>query len=183
DFVLSEFRVAAAALHRPVADFASKYAWITEAIDGKDETGWAIGPQVGRSHTAFFESRTPVDGDELTFVLEHRSPHPRHLLGRFRLSAWTVPDPTEALALPASIRELLSDAGTEGDPRIAAHYRTIAPALREVRERIARKRKELEALNIPTALVFRERSGESRPSTRVRIRGNFLLPGEEVAAG
>ncbi len=189
DFVLSEFQVLGVPLHKPVADFASKYAWIPSALDGKPETGWAVGPQLGRNHAAFFETRGAVGdirGTDLTFVLDHQSPHPRHLLGRFRLSALAVENPSEAIALPAPIRALLGVPAVELSPaqeeELAAHYRTIAPALRPVRERMAELGKEIDRLGIPTALVLRERSG-ARTSTHVRIRGNFLLKGDEVSAG
>jgi hypothetical protein len=189
DFVLSEFQVLGVELHRAVADFASKYAWIPSALDGKPETGWAVGPRLGKNHTAFFETRSPVGdirGTDLTFVLDHQSPHPRHLVGRFRLSALAVENPSETIALPAPIRALLGVSPVERTPaqeeELSAHYRTIAPALKPARERMASLRKEIDRLGIPTALVLRERSG-ARTSTHVRIRGNFLLKGDEVAAG
>jgi hypothetical protein len=62
------------------------------------------------------------------------------------------------------------------------YYASIAPELRPARERLTRCRKEMDALGIPTALVLREVSGDARPATHVRIRGNFLAKGEEVSA-
>jgi hypothetical protein len=189
DFVLSEFQVVGVPLHKPAADFASKYAWIPSTLDGKPETGWAVGPQLGRNHTAFFETRGAVGnirGTDLTFVLDHQSPHPRHLLGRFRLSALAVKNPTETIALPVPIRTVLGipalDLTPAQEEELAAHFRTIAPTLRPLRDRMAALRKEIDRLRIPTALVMRERSG-ARTSTHVRLRGNFLLKGEEVSAG
>jgi hypothetical protein len=192
DFVLSEFKVLAQGdrpirLLKPVADFASKYGWITQALDDKAETGWGIGPQVGTSHTAYFEVGTSLGySQELTVLLEHESRHPGHALGRFRISTTDALDPSETLALPFPIQRLLTTPPDDRSPaqrdELAAYFRSIVPAFRHARDRIARCRKDIEALKIPTALVMRERPGERRPATQLRIRGNFLAKGEEVTA-
>ena len=85
----------------------------------------------------------------------------------------------EAIALPAPIRALLAIPAVELSPaqeeELAAHYRTIAPALKPVRERMAELRKDIDRIGIPTALVLRERTG-ARTSTHVRIRGTQYAP-------
>src|SRR6185503_4589381 len=90
NFVLTEFKVRAAVgkqpdrpvkLHRASADFSQTDFPVANAIDGKNNTGWAILPATGKAHTAVFEPAAPVGGEgetTLTVVLDHQSSlHPR----------------------------------------------------------------------------------------------------------
>jgi mono/diheme cytochrome c family protein len=75
NFVLNEVKVTAALvsspdkmvdvrLHHALADFSQAEYPVAQAIDGKLGTGWAVFPEVGKYHTAIFETRAPI-GDIL----------------------------------------------------------------------------------------------------------------------
>lgn len=184
NFVLTELRVAVAGkplrLRNASADFAQEGYPVANAIDGKSDTGWAVQPAFGKSHTAVFEPATPlVAGEgaaEITFKLEFQSRYPQHNIGRLRLSATEAPDPS-ALFVPTSIRTAIataSDARSESQRNeLAAYYRAVAPVLRPLRdelEGLERKKTELLA-SVPTCLV--STSGPPR-TVRLLPRGNWL---------
>src|SRR5260370_34746013 len=62
------------------------------------------------------------------------------------------------------------------------YYRPLAASLDAPRARLAAVRRELEAIQIPTAMVLRERAGSEPPSTLLRVRGSYMSPGERVYA-
>src|SRR5262249_12336744 len=82
NFVLNEWGLSARAaggsgkphrvpLHRAQATFSQEGFPVGAAIDGNPATGWAVVPQTGRSHTAFFELKAPLAnpaGTVLTFT-------------------------------------------------------------------------------------------------------------------
>jgi hypothetical protein len=92
NFVLSEFKVQssgkALTVSRAAADFEQQDWPVANALDGKAETGWAVAPEFGKPHVAHFQLASPADGP-FTFSLEFQSPHVRHVIGRFRISATT----------------------------------------------------------------------------------------------
>jgi hypothetical protein len=112
NFALREFKVSAAPigkpaevqpirLQRPSASFSqvSHGGWpIAGAIDGDPKTAWSIDPREGLSHTAVFETQTPLafpDGVRLAFTLDqgYGGGPPDHTIGRFRLSVTTAKPP------------------------------------------------------------------------------------------
>ena len=118
--------------------------------------------------------------------MEYRSPRPRHVLGRYRLSATTTADPSEGLELTDAIRTALRTPthgrSKEQKAAVAKYHRSVASLLRPVREQIAALHKEIRDLHIPTALVTKERASSGRLSTSLRIRGNFMNKGENIPA-
>lgn len=100
NFVLTEIQVQAlpdaqaasgspVVLERAVADHEQDGWPIAAALDGKNDTGWAVLPQTGRAHDAIFEFRSPLISTgplTLLVVLDHQSIHVGHQIGRFRLS-------------------------------------------------------------------------------------------------
>jgi hypothetical protein len=104
NLVLTEFQVqlladpkaaagAPLAFERAAADHAQDYFPIENAIDGKNDTGWAMLPQTGRAHEAIFELRVPISSPNpltLQVILDHQSIYKWHTIGRFRLSASSV---------------------------------------------------------------------------------------------
>jgi hypothetical protein len=126
-------------------------------------------------------------GTRLKIRLNHQSTAVGQAIGRFRLSVTSGRNPQRIVELPARLKPILSvpaSARTEQQRRdLAAFYRTVAPALKPQRDRVAELQKELRALGIPTALVMRERTGHERPSAFIRRRGSFLDKGEQVYAG
>src|SRR5205823_6428839 len=74
NFVVSEIKIAiapkddpsktqAVELQNPSADFSQESWPVASAIDGNDQTGWAIMPQFGKPHEAIFESKEDAGFD------------------------------------------------------------------------------------------------------------------------
>lgn len=209
NFVLSEFAVKyvvggtieeAVALQNATATYeqtggagANPYGkWaIAAAIDGdtKGKTwGWAIMEKVGQPQTAVFETVSDVAGGEnstLAISLLQNLDNPQHTIGRFRLSVATSPRPIRAdQAPPPNIAALLAVAADQRNEaqknELAAHFRSIAPALDTARKQLAERenaRKDLDA-RIPTTLI----TASVQPRmVRVLKRGNWMDDsGEEV---
>jgi mono/diheme cytochrome c family protein len=166
-------------LAKATADHAQDGFPIANAIDGKPDTGWAILPQIGKSHEAVFEADKPVAGGDagvtLTFTLAFNSPFPQHDIGKFRLSSTSTPHPA-ARAMPAAVKAALAvapdDRNDSQKKEIAAYYRTIAPALDPVRAEVASVEKQKSDLlkAVPTCLV----TTKGNPRTvRILARGNW----------
>src|SRR5205823_4976482 len=82
------------------------------AIDMDPKTGWAIGPQEGRSHVAVFRTTQPVAvpaGTVLTMVVAQNH-GTQHTLGRFRFSVTADPGTVRASLTPDSIVDALQTA-------------------------------------------------------------------------
>src|SRR5262249_41896379 len=100
NFVVSELTLHAApadgpekpraiALRNPTADFSQEGWHVRGAIDGNSSSGWAVGPEASKDHTALFELAEPAgDGraSRLTVRIDQRHSDPQYLLGRFRVS-------------------------------------------------------------------------------------------------
>jgi len=197
NFVLTEFKVSAASgtkaaapvvLKKASADFSQEQFAVANAIDGKNDTGWAILPAVGKQHTAIFLAAIPVGTKAeatLIFILDHQSIYPKHNIGKFRLSVTTDPDPKDNLSLPDSVRTTLAlppAKRSEHQAReLAAFYRAIAPILQPIRDRIASLEAQKTDLlkTVPTTLVTI--SGSPR-TVRVLPRGNWLDESGQVVS-
>jgi hypothetical protein len=186
NFVLTEFKVTAdtpgvpVPLRNPRADFAQNQFPITGAIDGRDDTGWAILPEVGKPHSAIFETTKPLGtaaGTTLTFALEHKSIYDRHNIGKFRISATTSGNPAGGLALPGNVQVILPVAPAKRTAQqqneLAAYYHLIAPLLQPVREELAAtEKKKTELLDaVPRSLI--SMTGAPRVM-HILPRGNWL---------
>jgi hypothetical protein len=177
-------------LSQAAADFSQKDFPAANALNQKDlsKSGWAVGPEIAKPHAAYFVGSAAV-GDAavslLTFRLEHRYSMPQFTLGRFRL---TVTDSAEVLrrvSVPAEILAIVdlpeSDRSDEQKSKLAAHYRSIAPGLKPVRDEIAKLEKSKP--EIPTVPVIVELPADKRRTTKIMIKGNFLETGATVDAG
>src|SRR5262249_45834690 len=119
--VLNEFQLSAAPmtpgakaqvvfLHNAQADFSQESWPVAAAIDGNLDTGWAIAPQFGRPHSAYFELKTPLSnpgGTQFTLTLVQRFPGKEHNIGRFRLFLTNSPVPLRLSGPPEPIVKLL----------------------------------------------------------------------------
>ncbi len=145
NFVLNEFQVSAAgnaagakpapvALHRAQADFSQNQYEVAKAIDGNPSTGWAIAPQFGKAHTAFFELKTPLNttgGTVLTVTLDQKFPGKDHNIGRFRLSVTNSAVPLSLTGPPEAIARILRTEPTKRTPpqqaELANYHRALDP--------------------------------------------------------
>ena len=150
NLVLSEIRLAAApasdpgaakraTLESPSADFSQPDFPPAAALDGKPETGWAIGPEPGRAHQAVFETKEDLGapgGTILTFTLEQGF-GVKHTIGRLRLSVTTERKPVRAGGLPEEISRNLQVAAEKRTPeQAAAVLRAYLPTDPEMAVRI-----------------------------------------------
>ena len=183
NFVLTELKVVAAGkplkLRNASADYSQEGYPVGNAVDGKNDTGWAVQPQFGKPHVAVFETTEPTalpEGGALTFTLEFQSRFPQHNIGKLRLSATDAPSPSR-MFVPQSVREALAAAPekrTDAQKNdLSAYFLTIAPPLQPVRDELAalEKRKTELLASMPTCLVAV--SGPPR-TVRVLPRGNWL---------
>jgi len=171
------------------ADFAQASWPVAGAIDGKNNTGWAVdGHNKVENRAAMFVLEKPIDvaaGAKLVVTLEHQSAHAQHNIGKFRLSTTGTEKPTlSGSRFPAEVVAVLGvEAGQRNDQQkkqLTDYYRTIAPALQPVRDGIASTEQQKTALvnSFPSTLV--SMSGAPR-TVRILARGNWLDDsGEEV---
>ncbi|HTU20854.1 MAG TPA: DUF1549 domain-containing protein [Gemmataceae bacterium] len=149
NFVLSEFKLAFTppgekkakplALKNAQADFEQANFLVRNAIDNNPATGWAISPQLGKAHTAYFPLAKPLSlttGTTLTVTMLHQFGQ-QHVIGRFRLSATT----SKTLSLkgpPAAIAKILSIEPAKRTPRqkaqLTSYHRSLDPELSRLRQ-------------------------------------------------
>ena len=107
-------------------------------------------------------------------------------IGRFRLSITTDGDPTTIVQVPISLHSTLktplANRTTKEASELASVHRTLTPLLQPIRDRIQILETRLVDLEIPTAMIIRERELDDRPSARMRFRGTFTLPGRKFFA-
>ncbi|MBY0512324.1 MAG: DUF1549 and DUF1553 domain-containing protein [Gemmataceae bacterium] len=164
------------------------------AIDGKDDTAWGIDAGPGRRNvprTAVFVPEKPVDaaGATLHFNLKQQhggwnsDDHMNHNLGRFRLSVTDAAGEVAADPVPARVREVLAIPAAQRTPAqveaVFAYWRTTVPEFAAANDQVEQLWRQWPAGD--TSLVVQARA-EPRP-THILKRGNFLKPGDEVAAG
>lgn len=171
-----------------LADFSQEGFPIANAIDGNNETGWALnGHEKAADHQAVFVFDQPIaPGATAVLKLKHESRFAKHNLGRFRLSLTAVEKPglSERGGLPENLLEAIVAEPTKQTATqqslLAQHYRSIAPELADLRQQIAtleKRKQELEQA-FPKTLI-----SISVPPRTVHIlpRGNWLDDsGEEV---
>ncbi|MDX1927864.1 MAG: PSD1 and planctomycete cytochrome C domain-containing protein [Pirellulaceae bacterium] len=170
NFVLSELEVELVSgdlntrlrLARPRADFEQGGWPVTAALDGDLKTGWAVSPKQRERHVALFDFEAPLDakaGDVLVIRLKQHYGDTL-TLRRFRLA--TISEPTNTVELPSPNAE---------------QQKVIAD--------IADANKKLQDFNasVPKIPIMRELKKEKYRVTKIHRRGNFLDPGDEVAAG
>ncbi len=152
NFVLNEFKLALTlpgekkakpiALKNAQADFSQGGFPVGNAIDNNRATGWAIVPETGKPHTAYFELATPLtlpSGATLAVTMLHEF-GTQHTLGHFRLSLTT----SKTLSLkgpPAAIVKLLGIEPAKRTPQQKAeltnYYRSLDPELSRLRQLVA----------------------------------------------
>ncbi|HWC77917.1 MAG TPA: DUF1549 and DUF1553 domain-containing protein, partial [Blastocatellia bacterium] len=157
------------------------------------QVGWAInatndGVRLARQAVLVAkESFGSGPGTTLVIRLKHELDTSPRGIGRFRLSVTTDPQPANIVSVSAEARPLLNVAPANRSSQqkevLAAHYRTIAPSLKVVRDKIAELKREADRLGILTSLVMNDRSITERPSTYLRVRGTYTNKGERVFAG
>ena len=203
-FVVSHFEAAVlpadkSETARPVvfqsasADYSQEGHSVTNLIDGKPGPGWAVSAgdekfRVERSAYFTISNRAEFDqGTTLKITLRHDSQFAEANIGRFRLSVTSLGEPVPAPNVPEAIRKILAVAPAERTDKqkeeLAAHYRSVAPELKSVRDELAKVRQAEADLDktIPITSVMEELA-QGR-ETHMLIRGGFLSKGDKVEPG
>lgn len=176
---------------KATADWEQQYYRAEHAVDRNPKTGWAIGPRFGEPHFLIAELAKPLElnaGAKLAFRFDsyHGS---SHTIGRLRLSVTAERDPVALWPTPPAVAEMLAVPAAQRTPEqrqvLAAHYRTVSPAIRKIEREIFRlNEREAELANTKyTSLVMKEKEGAEPRTTYVHVRGNFLDKGKEVTPG
>ncbi|NCF93685.1 MAG: DUF1553 domain-containing protein [Verrucomicrobiaceae bacterium] len=171
-------------LKSPSATFSQKDFGIAKAIDGdtKIKSGWAIAPQLDRSHAAVFHLAQPVTLPSLRVTLHQN--YPGHRIENFRLSFTTESPPPQEL--PHSLRVIL-----EKSERDESEYRQLfdtfalsQPQLVKNQTAIRDLRRKIAEMKPPTTVpVMRELAGDKRREPHIHLRGNYRSHGKQVTPG
>jgi hypothetical protein len=194
NFVLSEFRVLAGEEEIDWSAVTATHSQsdypISNAVDDKPNTGWAILPQVGRANEAVFQTEADLgNGSETLLTISMQQNYGgAHTIGKFRLSVTSSPRPVRAGSdngLAKNIGDILAvDAAKRSDHQkqeLSAYFRTIAPQLNETRSQMAALQKQRDGLfgTVRTTLV--SMTGAPR-AMHILPRGNWLDESGEVVA-
>ncbi|HEV3028136.1 MAG TPA: discoidin domain-containing protein, partial [Planctomycetota bacterium] len=136
---LSEFQVTAGG--RPLvfsgvsADHEQDRYPASAAIDGNPRTAWAVGANLGQASAAVFHLQTPVDLGSVQITLEHRTIHPRHTLGHFRISVAVLEIPPPPPPRFAEAAEIVLKTPLQIPPAILAYQKSWLLAARQAAAR------------------------------------------------
>ncbi len=195
NFVLTEFKVArigadgkpvAVKVTHAVADHSQSGHDIGTAIDGKDNTGWALLPQIGQSHEAVFALQQPVGGGDagkpnaassrFVVTLEFKSQFAQHGIGRLRLSGTSVERPTSHI-VPVAVREVLAKARDQRSDaerqQLTAYLRDQSARFHPQREavQVAQAARDAFVKKLPASLIT---VSAAPRMVRMLPRGNWL---------
>jgi hypothetical protein len=142
NFVVSELKLLVApksdpskseavALQNASADFSQENWHVSAAIDGSEESGWAVSPQFGKNHAAIFETKADAGhdgGSVFTLTISQQYPDGKHSLGKFRISVTDARRPISETKLPEGVAAALAAPAdmrtTEQAAAIASHFRS-----------------------------------------------------------
>ena len=161
-------------------------AWTAaSAIDGDAKGasfGWAVLPEITSTHFLVLELAEPVkleQGDSLEIEIQQKHGG-AHTLGQFRLSGTSSYDVARgpvSSPLPKELEAILLASGEPNDEqkqKLFAHFKTVAPELAELRQKLAsaqKEHKDYEA-SIPRCLV--SISSDQPRTVRILPRGNWM---------
>ena len=176
-------------LAKATADFSQNGFSAEGVLDDDPAKAWAFHPDVATPHFIVVEPTLPIPtGQAVQLVLEFRSPHVRHLLGHFRISTTTAPDPVALQQFPAALAAILAKPTAQRNAKeraaMAAYFiksssHPAAVAARKTKEAadsaLATHRNAL-----PKVMVM----SDAKPrKTHVHTRGVYTALAEEVHAG
>jgi hypothetical protein len=153
--------------------------------------GWAVGGAIAQPHELILIPETSYnlpEGMEIVLTIDQKSPHPNHVLGRFRISVSSDEHAANLAEVPSSMLEILRLArelrSVDQSKTLEVFYRSIAPELDEHRAKLAVLQKQLAEIKPETTVpVMKEMAGAAKRKTRLQHRGNYLDLGQEVGPG
>ena len=175
-------------LRNPSATYSQPDFGVDSAIDGNSDeaSGWAIAPCLVSGMWRCSKSREETIVEGATLQIRLLQNYPEHAIGKFRIAVTGSDKPVRQH--PTDILKLLAKNEpdrSEGERnRLTDYFARFEPALAAKREHLAKLRDELAKVKAPTTVpVLRELEGKKRRKTKIQIRGNFLVTGEEVQPG
>ena len=159
------------------------------AIDPKSKgnAGWSA-PAGANGSAIQFVTKAPLAvaaKTSLVVTLDHRHPQLRWTLGRFRLSVTDDARIQQRAGLPVDVLAGIDTPAVKRTPtqvnRLAGYYRSIAPELKSVRDRVAQLEKSKPTYS--TVPVMQELPADKRRKTHIMVKGSFLVQGDEVQPG
>ncbi len=165
------------------------------AIDNDPKTGWAIGGAVDKPHALQISGNAnsaeaksaSSDPWILRLQLGFDSQHKRLILSRLRVSLTDEKNLAETLKTPQPILEIVRTSERTDAQKISLHryfVRQVAPERATLRESLAKSQQALVNLKpITTVPILRELAKERRRTTKIQLRGNYKVTGEEVSPG
>jgi hypothetical protein len=193
NFVLSEVKLTlgdsadrgvAVPLHSPKADVTQKTFDAEQVLDGKPQTGWAVGGFAGKPHQLTLQLARPVApdrGGKLFLRLEQNHAAASHVIGRFRVLGSS--DVTVESIAPAIVVKVLDEEPNRRNPALIP---PLYAWLEKVDEEFvaASSALELAQARLPKPPLMDVRVVVQRTSnprvTRLLHRGDFLSPEQEV---
>lgn len=192
NFVLNELTVEAEGkklkLSNATATFEQPGFPVKTVIDGKTDApkkGWAILGNAGHESSAYFELEAPITKPTEVLVLMRQVYGDNHTLGKFRLSATSAPKPVRApnSAIPGEVFAALQIPTEKRDAaqknKLAAHFRSIAPETKSLRDQIAETEKERTELEKSLARCLVSEAAAPR-TVRILPRGDWMNESGEV---
>ena len=194
NFVLSELKLffndKPVELSAIRADYEQPTFPPANAVDGRNDTGWAIANEFGKPHVALFEPRILLvipEGETTVRVrLEFQTIHVAHVLGRFRLSLTSSPV-ASLRPMPAAVREALNIAADKRNDAqkkaVTEYFLNNEPTLLATRRVAddAKKAREGFEKSLPRTMVMRERPQPR--DTFILVRGAYDKFADKVSHG
>ena len=192
NFVLSEFWFRTGdgrelRFNYAAAEHSQRDYGVAKAIDGNDETGWAINgaPEgsLNRNRTAWFVLPATLEiepNHALTFKMQFHQKD--YAIGRFRISIsseeWQ--DRPDAATLAPLVAIPAAERSEEQKQKLESAFLQQDSVLGPLQDRLTATEKELESVrqSIPDTMVLQEL--ENRRATHVQIRGEFLRTSDRV---
>jgi len=168
------------------ADFAQNKFAARSALDRNARNGWAVSPQMGRNHWAWFAAAKPISFKDKTFlqIVLDQQYGGKHTIGKFKLRAMTG---TVADSLvPDAVRKILSVAPTKRNDKqkttLAEYYlgSVDAQGSKLIKQLEDLKQKAPKTASMSVRIIAQR--GNPR-TTKVLHRGDFLDPKDTVQPG
>ena len=159
---------------------------------GATDKGWAVGGATQKPHTLTLLADKQVDippNSHLKVVIEQKSKHTNHTLGRFEIAA-TADDraaifarmPEAQLATARKPSEQRSAA--EADSLSDYFLKHVAADLAPQRKRLAEVQEKLAKFKPSTSVpILKQLPRDKMRETFIQIRGNYLAKGDKVQPG
>ncbi len=189
DFYLTELHAKTPTADFPFASATETYAknrfgdspaTAAMAIDGDVQTGWAVHDRQGERHVAVFLLKEPIPAGSPLSVQMTFGRHFASSLGRFRFSAASATQATQARDYSDDVGRLLLTSGENHTSDSDALWQQFLLSAPELATEVETIRKLRMRPAVAETLVLQERPVDHPRPTYRHHRGEYLQPKEEV---